>query len=587
MPIVNALMPTGILLLPLSVDTGRGLSAPAAALLGTLVGALAWCVWSVWGFVPPRSGAANRRARRSVGRRSSDVALHALVDASPLAILAVDAERRVTLWNAAAESLFGWKAAEVVGARLPIVLEPTLGESSSRPMVTALAPGVSELELRPRTKSGVVLDVSLSTGVLRDAAGEADGFIALVRDVTERKRLEAQLRQAQKMEAVGRLAGGVAHDFNNVLTAIKCYSGLLLQSLGPDSVHGDDVREIERAAGRAAALTGQLLAFSRRQILRRRVVDLNEAVIGLEQMLRRLVREDIALAFRRAGTLGKIFTDPGQMDQVLMNLVVNAADAMPRGGTITVETADAMLDDAYFLRHRVDAAPGPYVMLSVSDTGIGMDAETQAKIFEPFFTTKTGGGPSGTGLGLSTVYGIVKQSNGFVWVYSEVGKGTTFKVFLPREDSLVARDGTDAIAEEQDRGSETILVAEDDDAIRPLMRRLLERRGYRVLEARHGVQALELAERQQSAIDLLVTDVVMPELGGRELAENLVRATPDLRVLFMSGYTDDVVLRRGLVDVRVPFLQKPFSSSAFARKVREVLDAPTVVDGVGPIGSLS
>ncbi|GAC1694344.1 MAG: hypothetical protein NVS9B3_12570 [Gemmatimonadaceae bacterium] len=350
-------------------------------------------------------------------------------------------------------------------------------------------------------------------------------------------------------------------------------------------MHSDDVREIERAAGRAGALTSQLLAFSRRQILRRSVLDLNESVVGLEKMLRRLVREDITLAFRRAPALGKVFTDPGQVDQVLMNLVVNAADAIPHGGTITVETADAMLDDAYFLRHRVDAAPGPYVMLSVSDTGVGMDAETQSKIFEPFFTTKTSGtGARGTGLGLATVYGIVKQSNGFVWVYSERGKGTTFKVFLPREDALVARDTSDAVAEEQDRGSETILVAEDDDAIRPLMRRLLERRGYRVLEARHGAHALEVAERQGCQIDLLVTDVVMPELGGRELAECLVRTAPDLRVLFMSGYTDDVVLRRGLVDVRVPFLQKPFSSSAFARKVREVLDTPdTLVDALGSL----
>jgi len=384
----------------------------------------------------------------------------------------------------------------------------------------------------------------------------------------ERERAEEGLRQSQRMEAVGRLAGGVAHDFNNLLTAILGYGSLLASRFAPDASGREEVDEILRASERAATLTQQLLAFSRKQVLEPVVLDVNDLVRNLEKMLRRLIGEDLELATGLDPSAGKVRADPGQLEQVIMNLVVNARDAMPHGGRLTIETANTDLDEAYAQRH-ASVRPGRYVMVAVSDTGTGMNAETQARIFEPFFTTKEKG--KGTGLGLSTVYGIVKQSEGNIWVYSEPGKGTTFKIYLPRvEESAPAAPprSSDSVLT---AGTETILIVEDEPAIRGLSRQVLERHGYRVLEAGDGESALELVRTHPEPIHLLLTDLVMPDMGGTELASRLEDGHPTIRVLFMSGYTDDGVVRNGLLGPGRAFLQKPFTPAILLRKIRDIL----------------
>jgi PAS domain S-box-containing protein len=390
------------------------------------------------------------------------------------------------------------------------------------------------------------------------------------RDVTEKKRLEEQLRQAQKMEAVGRLAGGIAHDFNNILTAVIGYNSLLLGRLGEADPARREVAEVEKAAQRAASLTRQLLAFSRQQVLEPKVVNINRLVAEVDQMLRRLIGEDIDLATVLDAHLGNTKVDSGQLEQVVLNLALNARDAMPHGGKITIETANVDLDENYARQH-VTARPGSYVMLAVSDTGCGMDAETQSRVFEPFFTTKEMG--KGTGLGLSTVYGIVKQSGGYVWVYSELGRGTTFKIYLPRVEGDIEQLKPAVLETEIAGGAETILVVEDDEGIRNLICEILEMNGYTVLKASDGNEALALAARSERPIHLTITDVVMPGVDGRELAKRLAIVRPDLKVLFMSGYASDAVLHNGIVEEGTPFLQKPFTPAALARKVRRVLDS--------------
>jgi nitrogen-specific signal transduction histidine kinase/CheY-like chemotaxis protein len=405
---------------------------------------------------------------------------------------------------------------------------------------------------------------------VRDQRGEITHFIAIKVEVTERKRLEQQLRQAQKMEAVGRLAGGVAHDFNNLLTIISGYSELLLEHPGEVEPLRGYVNEIRNASGRAASLTRQLLAFSRQQVLAPRVLDLNAVVANVEKMLKRLIGEDIDLVTVLGESLWPVKADPGQLEQVLLNLAVNARDAMPKGGMLTIETANVEMDKSYAQRH-FPLSPGPYVLLAFSDTGIGMDAETQARLFEPFFTTKEMG--KGTGLGLATVYGIVKQSGGYIWVYSKVGKGTTFKIYLPRSDEVAEseprRNGVKAQS-----GTETLLLVEDEEAVRALVRSALKEKGYRVLEASGGEEALKLSEQYGGPIDLLVTDVVMPQMSGPELADRLANSHPQIKVLYISGYTDYAGLHHGALDLGAAFLQKPFSPEALARKVREVLGGP-------------
>ena len=391
-------------------------------------------------------------------------------------------------------------------------------------------------------------------------------------DVSERHQLEEQNRQSQKVEAIGQLAGGIAHDFNNLLTAIQGYCDMLLQDVGPDSDHYQDLTEIRRASERASSLTRQLLAFSRRQILDLRVLDLRDTVQGMRSMLQRLIGENIDVALTLTKESARVKADAGQIEQVILNLALNARDAMPKGGSLLIEVTNVALDDAYARRH-IAVKAGPFVMLSVSDTGTGMDSETQTHIFEPFFTTKPSG--KGTGLGLSTVYGIVKQSKGNIWVYSEPGRGTTFKVYLPRVDEAEASSlpAGEARPDAALTGSETVLVVEDEPGVRELVRKVLERGGYRVILASTPTEALDVVKRTADRIDLLMTDVVLPEKSGRVLAGEISILRPTLRVLYMSGYTDNAIVHHGVLDPGTPFLQKPFKPDVLLRKVRSVLAA--------------
>jgi PAS domain S-box-containing protein len=393
----------------------------------------------------------------------------------------------------------------------------------------------------------------------------------------ERKRIEEalresedQLRQSQKLEAIGQLAGGVAHDFNNLLTVITGYSDLLLKGLSPGEPARLKVEEIKKAGERAAALTRQLLAFSRRQVLQPKVLSLNAIVVNVDRMLRRLIGEDIDLLSVLEPSLGQTKADPGQIEQVILNLAVNSRDAMPQGGKLTIETANVYLDNQYARKH-LAIRPGHYVMLAVSDTGCGMSALTQARIFEPFFTTKEQG--KGTGLGLPTVYGIVKQSGGNIWVNSEVGCGTTFKIYLPRVDEVVEREEVRNLSAELPQGRETVLLVEDEEQVRQITRVILEMNGYRVLEAANGEEALSIYKQHERQLDLVMIDAVLPQMSGRELAQSLETLCPGIKVLFMSGYTDDAIVRHGLLDHEIAFLQKPFTPDTLTRKVREVLDA--------------
>jgi signal transduction histidine kinase/HAMP domain-containing protein/ActR/RegA family two-component response regulator len=398
------------------------------------------------------------------------------------------------------------------------------------------------------------------------------GRVWSFRDVTERKHLEESLRQSQKMEAVGKLAGGVAHDFNNILTIILGYSEFLSSKISSENPMYRHVLEIKKAGERAASLTGQLLAFSRKQILAPQVLDLNAVVANMEKMLRRLIGEDIDMVFLPKKDLGRIRADKSQIEQIILNLIVNARDAMPKGGKITLETANVDLDESYARTHS-EASPGPYVLLTVSDTGVGMDAETQARIFEPFFTTKEVG--KGTGLGLSTVYGIVKQSGGNIWVYSELGKGTTFKIYIPRAENVDEAEGIKRISPESLIGNETILLVEDEESVKDLAFSILVQKGYTVLETNNGEEALQVSEKYTEKIHLMLTDVVMPILSGQQLAEKMAVIRPDTKVLFMSGYTDEAVVRHGVLSPTTAFIQKPFTPDTLAQKVREVLDSPS------------
>jgi hypothetical protein len=515
--------------------------------------------------------AARRRAEEEL--RAAEARYGELFERSPLPMWVFD---RTTLAflavNAAAVQHYGYSREEF--ARMTLA---DIRPAEEVPDMLEAAAGAAESNRRWRhlRRDGSVIYVEVQASDLSFAGRVAR--LVLAQDVTARvqteqalKKSEEQLRQAQKLDAIGSLAGGIAHDFNNMLSVILSYGSLVLGELKPGDPIRSDIEEIHRAGERAAEMTRQLLAFSRKQMLQPRVVDLNRLIGGMDKMLRRLLGADIHLSLLTAPKLRNVFVDPSQAEQIVMNLVVNARDASPRGGQVSIETADVVLDAAYAAQH-VGVTPGSYVMLAVTDTGTGMDRETQARIFEPFFTTKEQG--KGTGLGLSTVFGIVKQSNGHVWVYSELGRGTTLKVYLPshegEEDAVVAPPEPDDL-----RGQETILLVEDEEQVRVLVRSILRRNGYNVLEAQNGGEAFLICEQYDARIDLLLTDVVMPRLSGREVAQRLLVLRPALRVLYVSGYTENTIVHHGVLDSGVAFLSKPITPDALLRKVREVLDLP-------------
>jgi len=465
--------------------------------------------------------------------------------------------------NAAAARLYGYEREELRAKRLTD-LDADPGSTN-----LDILPSRGQLPVsiwRHLTSTGRVIE--LEAAVHEIGYGGRKARLAVLLDITGRRHLEEQLRQAQKMEAVGMLAGGVAHDFNNLLTIITGYSQLILNNLSSHDPNRHSVEQIMKAGERAAALTKQLLAFSRRQVLQPRVLDLNKLVTSLSTMLQRLIGEDIDLRLVLPPNLGRVNADPGQVEQVLMNLVVNARDAMPKGGVLTVETANASLDSNYAKVH-ISVRSGPYVMIAVSDNGAGMDEATKARLFEPFFTTKGAG--KGTGLGLSTVFGIVKQSGGSVAVYSEPGRGTSVKVYLPRIDQPLSLEAQVA-RRKVGRGTETVLLVEDDEMVRTLVRETLERDGYRILDAPGPLEARRISDQHKEPIQLLITDVVMPKVSGRELAQQLVERRPSMKVLYMSGYTDNAVVNSGILKKEVAFIQKPFTPMALAEKVREVLE---------------
>ncbi len=463
--------------------------------------------------------------------------------------------------NRAASNLYGYSAEEFRGLALGDV------DIESPPAIELLAEQGHPAARRHRTKSGRMIDVEVAAYEI-DYTGRPV-VLSVLMDITGRRQLEEQLRQAQKMEAVGMLAGGVAHDFNNLLTIITGYSQLILNNLKENDPNRHSAEQIMKAGERAAALTKQLLAFSRRQVLQLRVVDLNKLVTSMGAMLQRLIGEDIDLRLSLKPDLGRVSADPSQIEQVIMNLVVNARDAMPKGGVLTLDTSNTQLDSSYAHRH-LAVKPGPYVMLAVSDNGSGMDSATRARLFEPFFTTKGSG--KGTGLGLSTVFGIVKQSGGSVDVYSELGKGTSFKIYLPRIDQPAAVE-PQRLRKVVRRGWETVLLVEDDEMVRNLVRETLEGQGYKILDAGGPLEARRMAEHFPGPIHLIITDVVMPKVNGRELAQQIMRRRGDMRVLYMSGYTDNAVLNSGILAGDVAFLQKPFTPGALIEKVREVLES--------------
>jgi PAS domain S-box-containing protein len=506
--------------------------------------------------------------------RESEARYRDLFDNASDLVCATDREGRFLYVNRAWHEGTGYNDTELAALRFGDLVHSESRARCAEVMQRALAGETLthvELTLVPRSGVPIVVEGNLS------GARQADGSVTLrgiYRDITERKRVDEQLRRAERMQAAGRLAGGMAHEVNNMMTGVIGFAEFLLRGLVADDPRRSEVQEIIRAGSRAADVTRQLLAFTRQQLLHPEVLAINDIVVGLEKMLRHSLGENHELELRLNGGLREIRADRGQLEQVLINLILNARDALPASGRVTIATAAAELDEVYTSRHGdVGMAPGAYVLLSVSDTGCGMEPEVQARIFEPFFTTKPVG--QGTGLGLSTVYGIVKQSGGFIWCYSEPGLGSTFKVYLP---ALLAETADPPPVQRPAAprgGSETVLVVEDEDVVRAMACRGLREHGYTVLEARNGAEALAVVQENTAAIDLVVSDVVMPVVGGRELAARLAVLDPALPVLYMSGYTGEDVVQRGLMDPGAPFAQKPFSPDGLARTVRELLDART------------
>jgi two-component system cell cycle sensor histidine kinase/response regulator CckA len=469
------------------------------------------------------------------------------------------------------ERMTGYATKEVVGRNCRFLQGRETDQTSAAELGRAIRETrISTVELLNYRKDGTPFWNSVTVSPVVDVNGAVTHFVGVQTDVTDRRQLEAHLRQAQKMEAVGRLAAGVAHDFNNLLSVILSYTALVLDALKPADPLRPDVEEIGRAGERATDLTRQLLAFSRQQVRQPRVVDLGRLVVGVEKMLGRLLGENIELSLLSPPSLGAVHMDPSQIEQIIVNLALNARDAMPWGGKLTIETANAELDAQYAAEHH-GPIPGPYVMLAIADTGVGMDAATRERIFEPFFTTKERG--KGTGLGLSMVFGIVKQSQGHISVFSERDRGTTFKVYFPRVDPAPETASIPPATSAASRGSETVLLVEDDDQVRLMTRAILGRHGYNVLDAQNGGEAFLISEQYAAKIQLLLTDLVMPRMTGMELADRLLCLRPEMRVLFMSGYAEKADSQGDLPEVGRAFLQKPITPDVLLRRVRESLDA--------------
>jgi PAS domain S-box-containing protein len=509
-----------------------------------------------------------KRAEEEIRQSQQKLSTH--IDHTPLAVVEWDFAFRVVAWNPSAERIFGYTREEAVGQPASFIVPPHFREHVDRigrELLSGKGGGRSTND--NVTKSGRTISCEWYNTPLIDDSGRVLGVASLVQDVTERVALEDQLRHSQKMEAVGRLAGGVAHDFNNLLTVILGYTQILSDGL-PAGRLADSATQIKAAAERAAGITRQLLAFSRKQVLSPRIIDLNDIMLNLDSLLRRLIGEDVEVLTVPAKGLGSVKADPGQIEQVIMNLALNARDAMPHGGKLTIETANAELDEAYVRDHH-SVEHGSYVMLAVSDTGQGMTPEVQARIFEPFFTTKEVG--KGTGLGLATVYGIIKQTGGYIWVYSEPEQGTTFKIYFPRVEQPAQMLSTEKSFAGVQRGAETILLVEDDPQLRQLSSSVLAHCGYRVLLASSPEEGLAITKDNLRDIKLLVTDVVMPRMNGRQLAEQIARIAPEVRVLYISGYTNNAIVHYGVLDAGLWFLPKPFTLAALVAKVREVLDS--------------
>jgi PAS domain S-box-containing protein len=509
------------------------------------------------------------RKRHEVALRESEARLRVLIEQLPAILWTIDKNLRFTSAMGAGLTRVGLHANEIVGKTLSEFFETSdanfLPITSHRRAVMG-EPNTFHMEWRNGS-------YACHAEPLRNENGRCEGAICMALDVSDRKKLEEQLRQAQKMEAVGRLAGGIAHDFNNLLMVIQGHAELLTDRMKPGESLRRNAEQIQEASQRATSLTRQLLAFSRKQMLAPVVLNVQAVVSDMGKILRRLIGEDVELVTVNAPDLKRVKADRSQIEQVIMNLAVNARDAMPRGGKLTIETTNVEFDDSYS-RAPVVLMPGRYVMLAVTDNGCGMDADTQAHIFEPFYTTKEKG--KGTGLGLATVYGIVKQSGGYVWVYSEIGRGTTFKIYLPSvEEEVAPREIRKAVAS-LPRGTETVLLVEDEEGVRELAKEYLESCGYKVLVAQNGQAAIDLVSKHSGPIDLMMTDIVMPGLSGSDLAKQVKSLRPDIRVVYMSGYTDQAIIHHGILSSDVLLLQKPFTMSTLAHKLREALSTKQI-----------